>query len=296
MRAVTFQAPGEVRVDEGPEPEPLAADDAIVRVEATGICGSDLHIYHGRVKIEPGFVIGHEFVGDGHGGGRRRSRAWPSATACWAASTPPAGRASSACAATTTSATRRACSATARRSDRSRARRRSRCSCRTPTSRCDACPTAMSRRRRAVRRRRDGHRLPRGRGGGHASRATPSRCSASGRSACAPCRSRRRPARRSVIAVDPVAERLEIAALSAPTPSTYGGGPRAAPSSERPTAAARTSWSTRSAIPTRSTLAARMTRKAGTVSVIGVYAERVRGAHGHRVDQGAHARDRPART
>src|SRR5687768_3334415 len=63
MRAVTFQAPGEVRVDERPEPELLAGDDAIVRVEATGVCGSDLHIYHGRVEIEPGFVIGHEFVG-----------------------------------------------------------------------------------------------------------------------------------------------------------------------------------------------------------------------------------------
>ena len=63
MRAVTFQAPGEVRVDEVPDPEPLAASDAIVRVEATGICGSDLHIFHGRVKMEPGFIIGHEFVG-----------------------------------------------------------------------------------------------------------------------------------------------------------------------------------------------------------------------------------------
>jgi 2-desacetyl-2-hydroxyethyl bacteriochlorophyllide A dehydrogenase len=63
MKAVTFQAPGDVRVDEVPEPKLEAADDAIVRVEATGICGSDLHIYHGRVKIEPGFVIGHEYVG-----------------------------------------------------------------------------------------------------------------------------------------------------------------------------------------------------------------------------------------
>jgi 2-desacetyl-2-hydroxyethyl bacteriochlorophyllide A dehydrogenase len=63
MRAVTFQAPGEVRLEERPEPELLARDDAIVRIEATGICGSDLHIYHGRVKIEPGFTIGHEFVG-----------------------------------------------------------------------------------------------------------------------------------------------------------------------------------------------------------------------------------------
>jgi 2-desacetyl-2-hydroxyethyl bacteriochlorophyllide A dehydrogenase len=63
VRAVTFQAPGEVRLDERPDPEPVAADDAVVRVEATGICGSDLHIYHGRVEIEPGFVIGHEYVG-----------------------------------------------------------------------------------------------------------------------------------------------------------------------------------------------------------------------------------------
>lgn len=63
MRAVTFQAPGEVSVEERPEPELFAPDDAIVSVEATGVCGSDLHIYHGRVKVEPGFVIGHEFVG-----------------------------------------------------------------------------------------------------------------------------------------------------------------------------------------------------------------------------------------
>jgi len=63
MRAVTFQAPGEVRVEDKPEPELLAADDAIVRVEASGICGSDLHIFHGRVPVERGFTIGHEFVG-----------------------------------------------------------------------------------------------------------------------------------------------------------------------------------------------------------------------------------------
>ena len=63
MQAVTFQAPGEVRVEERPEPELLVRDDAIVRVEATGVCGSDLHLYHGRVAIEPGFTLGHEFVG-----------------------------------------------------------------------------------------------------------------------------------------------------------------------------------------------------------------------------------------
>jgi 2-desacetyl-2-hydroxyethyl bacteriochlorophyllide A dehydrogenase len=63
MRAVTFQAPEQVRIEEKPDPEIAAADDALVRVEASGICGSDLHIYHGRVPVEPGFTIGHEFVG-----------------------------------------------------------------------------------------------------------------------------------------------------------------------------------------------------------------------------------------
>jgi 2-desacetyl-2-hydroxyethyl bacteriochlorophyllide A dehydrogenase len=63
MRAVTFQAPGEVLVQDVPEPQLIDPTDAIVRIEASGICGSDLHIYHGRVQIEPGFTIGHEYVG-----------------------------------------------------------------------------------------------------------------------------------------------------------------------------------------------------------------------------------------
>ena len=63
MRAVTFQAPGEVRLSDVPEPEISDPRDAIVRIEASGVCGSDLHIYHGRVKIERGFTIGHEYVG-----------------------------------------------------------------------------------------------------------------------------------------------------------------------------------------------------------------------------------------
>jgi 2-desacetyl-2-hydroxyethyl bacteriochlorophyllide A dehydrogenase len=63
MRAVTFQAPNEVRVDEKPEPRIGAPDEALIRVESSGICGSDLHIYHGRVPVEQGFTIGHEYVG-----------------------------------------------------------------------------------------------------------------------------------------------------------------------------------------------------------------------------------------
>jgi 2-desacetyl-2-hydroxyethyl bacteriochlorophyllide A dehydrogenase len=63
MRAVTFQAPGEVRVDEVPDATLGADDEALIRVEASGVCGSDLHIYHGRVAMEQGFILGHEYVG-----------------------------------------------------------------------------------------------------------------------------------------------------------------------------------------------------------------------------------------
>ena len=132
MRAVTYQAPGEVRIEEKPDPELSAADEAVVRVEASGICGSDLHIYHGRVPVEPGFTIGHEFVGTVLAAGPASSGS-PSATACSAASTPPAPPAPVACAATTTAAARAAPSATAPSSATCRARRPSSCWCRAPT-------------------------------------------------------------------------------------------------------------------------------------------------------------------
>ncbi len=64
MHAVTFQAPGEVRVEEKPDPELTSGDEALVRVTAAGVCGSDLHIFHGRHPVEPGFTIGHEFTGE----------------------------------------------------------------------------------------------------------------------------------------------------------------------------------------------------------------------------------------
>jgi len=64
MQAVAFQAPYEVAVVDKPEPQLQAPDDAVVRIRATGVCGSDLHIFHGRIQIEPGFTIGHEYVGE----------------------------------------------------------------------------------------------------------------------------------------------------------------------------------------------------------------------------------------
>ncbi len=63
MRAVTFQAAGEVRLEDVPGPEITSPDEVILSVDATGICGSDLHIYRGRVPVEQGFTLGHEYVG-----------------------------------------------------------------------------------------------------------------------------------------------------------------------------------------------------------------------------------------
>ncbi|MDQ6692195.1 MAG: alcohol dehydrogenase catalytic domain-containing protein, partial [Candidatus Dormibacteraeota bacterium] len=63
MRALTFQGPRTVRVDELPRPSLQGPDDALVKVSTTAICGSDLHLYHERIPIQAGAVLGHEFAG-----------------------------------------------------------------------------------------------------------------------------------------------------------------------------------------------------------------------------------------
>src|ERR1700742_4442368 len=63
MRAVTYQGPGEVRVDEVAEPVLENPDEAIIAVEASGVCGSAPPIFPGRVPVDPGTCIGHEYVG-----------------------------------------------------------------------------------------------------------------------------------------------------------------------------------------------------------------------------------------
>ena len=63
MKAITFQGPEQVRVDDVPKPSLARSDDALVRITATAICGSDLHLYHQRIPIQPGAILGHEFAG-----------------------------------------------------------------------------------------------------------------------------------------------------------------------------------------------------------------------------------------
>ena len=64
MRALTYHGANDVRVDTVPDPEIKEADDIILRVTATAICGSDLHLYRGKIPtVEHGDIFGHEFMG-----------------------------------------------------------------------------------------------------------------------------------------------------------------------------------------------------------------------------------------
>jgi len=64
MRAVVFHGIGDIRLDDVPEPKIEQATDAIVRITASAICGTDLHIVRGTLTgMEPGTVLGHEAVG-----------------------------------------------------------------------------------------------------------------------------------------------------------------------------------------------------------------------------------------
>ena len=62
MRAVVLQGERSVSVEEVPDPTLPGPDGAIVTVDRTAICGSDLHLYHGGMG-QPGVRLGHEFVG-----------------------------------------------------------------------------------------------------------------------------------------------------------------------------------------------------------------------------------------
>jgi threonine dehydrogenase-like Zn-dependent dehydrogenase len=63
MRATTIHGPGDIRVEEVPDPVIEAPTDAVVRVVAGCICGSDLWPYRGENPIRAGATIGHECVG-----------------------------------------------------------------------------------------------------------------------------------------------------------------------------------------------------------------------------------------
>lgn len=64
MKALTYQSSKNVRVETVPDPVLEQEDDVVLRVTATAICGSDLHIFRGKIPdMESGDILGHEFMG-----------------------------------------------------------------------------------------------------------------------------------------------------------------------------------------------------------------------------------------
>lgn len=64
-KALVFHGPRDVRFESVGDPSPQDTASAVIRVERAAICGSDLHLYHGDLPVDqPGFAIGHEFVGE----------------------------------------------------------------------------------------------------------------------------------------------------------------------------------------------------------------------------------------
>ncbi|MFN2537272.1 MAG: zinc-dependent alcohol dehydrogenase family protein [Mycobacteriales bacterium] len=63
MRGAVLHAPGDVRVEEREDPRILVPTDAVIRLSATCVCGSDLWPYRGIEKITGPSPIGHEYVG-----------------------------------------------------------------------------------------------------------------------------------------------------------------------------------------------------------------------------------------
>jgi threonine dehydrogenase-like Zn-dependent dehydrogenase len=64
VKAVVYHGKEDVRVDEVPDPGIEQPTDAIVRITSSAICGSDLHLYGGKViKLEEGDILGHEPMG-----------------------------------------------------------------------------------------------------------------------------------------------------------------------------------------------------------------------------------------
>ncbi len=64
MKAVVFHGIGDIRLDNVPEPKIQDSTDAIIRLTASAICGTDLHMIRGTFPgMEPGTILGHEGVG-----------------------------------------------------------------------------------------------------------------------------------------------------------------------------------------------------------------------------------------
>jgi len=65
MKALTFKSIRQIEYTDVPDPVIIDPGDMIVRTTCTAVCGSDMHVYHGReTGIDTGTVMGHEFTGE----------------------------------------------------------------------------------------------------------------------------------------------------------------------------------------------------------------------------------------
>lgn len=64
MKAVIFNGPYNVSVEQRPIPVIQEPTDAIIKVKYTALCGSELHVFRGHQKSPTGFIMGHEFTGE----------------------------------------------------------------------------------------------------------------------------------------------------------------------------------------------------------------------------------------
>jgi threonine dehydrogenase-like Zn-dependent dehydrogenase len=65
VKALCWNGPKDMRVEEVPDPKIINPRDAIVRVSSTTVCGSDLHLYDGFIPtLMAGDILGHEFMGE----------------------------------------------------------------------------------------------------------------------------------------------------------------------------------------------------------------------------------------
>jgi alcohol dehydrogenase len=62
MKAVVFKEKDRIAIEEVPKPTPGVAE-AVIRITATTICGTDVHIVRGEYPVKPGLILGHEPVG-----------------------------------------------------------------------------------------------------------------------------------------------------------------------------------------------------------------------------------------
>ncbi|UTR08722.1 glutathione-dependent formaldehyde dehydrogenase [Evansella sp. LMS18] len=63
MKALTYQGKEKLEVKNMDDPKIETGDDMIVRITATGICGSDLHLYKKTIPLDEDYIIGHEPMG-----------------------------------------------------------------------------------------------------------------------------------------------------------------------------------------------------------------------------------------